>query len=251
MKKLMVGLPCYNEEENISPLIEKWMAQEEAIHQKGYQLKIHPLDDKSTDGTRQKLEEAKRKEPVVEPLFHEVNQNLGGSVKTLFHYFITHFGPGDLLVLMDGDNTHDPVYLLKMLETMKEEDKDVIIASRYQKGAQVIGVPPLRLVYSFLAGIYYRLVLSVKNVKDYTCGYRLYRYEAKKRAYESYGENLVERTSFACMMEVLYKLARTGATFGEIPFILRYDYKKGSSKIPLLQTIWDSVWTAASLRFHV
>ena len=63
-----------------------------------------------------------------------------------------------------------------------------------------------------------------------------------------YGQALVEKKSFACMMELLYKLYRCGCTFAEVPFTLYYDSKEGESKMNLGKTIRDSFLTALRLR---
>ena len=68
----------------------------------------------------------------------------------------------------------------------------------------MVGVPGFREFLSNGAGVYYKLVLNVKNVKDYTCGYRVYRYEIIDKAFMKYGDAFVEKKTFACMMEVLY-----------------------------------------------
>ena len=86
------------------------------------------------------------------------------------------------------------------------------------------------------------------GVKDYTCGYRAYTYESLQRARQAYGENLITQRSFACMMELLYKLYRSGSRFGEVPFALRYDNKGGESKMQVLRTMKDSLRTAWQLR---
>jgi len=66
----------------------------------------------------------------------------------------------------------------------------------------------------------------------------------------AYGGKFVERSSFACMMEVLYKLSLIGVKFSEIPFDLHYDHKQGESKMRILKTVRNSIGTASSLRMN-
>ena len=127
---------------------------------------------------------------------------------------------------------------------------DCVIASRYCNKSETKGVSPIRLFMSWGAKQYYSAVLQVKNVKDYTCGYRAYTYDIIKKAYDEYGDDMVERRSFACMMEVLYKLNLIGAKFDEVPFELRYDHKEGESKMRIIKTMRESLSTAMSLRIH-
>ena len=77
----------------------------------------------------------------------------------------------------------------------------------------------------------------------------MYTYNIIQKARDTYGENIAERRTFACMMEVLYKLAKIGAKFDEVPFVLRYDHKQGDSKMRVFKTAKDSILTAFSLRF--
>lgn len=247
MNKLIVGIPCYNEEENIETLVEKWLLEKENIKKYNYELIISPLDDKSTDSTKEILEKMQSKYNEVKPLFHRENKNLGGGVNTIFDYFLEIGESGDLLSIMDGDNTQDPKYISSMLDKIKLGN-DIVIASRYREGSKVIGVPKHRILMSYLARFYYTIVLHIKNARDYTCGYRLYSYDSVKNAKKKFKNNLVTQRSFACMMEVLYKIYISGGKISEVPFILRYDNKLGESKIDIVGTSKDSIFTALKIK---
>lgn len=249
-KTLWVMLPCYNEEKNIVALVEKWQLEKEKLYTKGYTLKVVGIDDKSTDNTNALLKELSGKHDNVTLLEHEVNKNLGGVLDTVFNYFIENGNENDLCTLMDGDNTHEPKYIISMLDEI-EKGADCVIASRYCRNSRVIGVPNNRLFLSDAARVYYKIMLNVKNVEDYTCGYRTYTYNIIKKAKNVYGEDFVERKTFACMMEVLYKLNQIGAKFSEVPFELRYDYKQGDSKMRIVKTVKDSLVTAFELKVKV
>lgn len=148
---------------------------------------------------------------------------------------------------MDGDNTQNPKYVHAMIEKIKMGN-DCVIASRYQKGATVKGLSAYREKLSDIASVYYKLVLNIKGVKDYTCGYRIYTYEIIERLIEKFSEEVVKEKSFACMMELLYKISRVGAKLDEVPFELRYDNKKGNSKMDVFKTMKRSVVTAINLQ---
>ena len=183
----------------------------------------------------------------VRVIAHAVNQNLGGVVKTAIGDFLQVSQSGDLMCLMDGDDTHKPRFIHGMLAKITRE-KQCVIASRYQPGARVQGLQASRKLFSDGARLYYTLVLHVPGVKDYTCGYRVYTRPALQAGVARYGQALVEKKSFACMMELLYKLYRCGCTFAEVPFTLYYDSKEGESKMNLGKTIRDSFLTALRLR---
>lgn len=247
MKNIFVCLPCYNEQDNIGILVDEWETITDQIKNLGFHTNIVLIDDKSKDNTLSVMKASKEKYHNITILQHEVNQNLGGGVKTSFDYFLKNGEKDDVCFLMDGDNTHDPRYSLPMLERLNE-GFDCVIASRYCDASKVVGVPKLRLFLSDGARFFYTFVLRVKNVRDYTCGYRAYTYDIISKAAQTYGDRFVEMKTFACMMEVLYKLSLCGAKFSEVGFELRYDNKQGKSKMRIIKTVKDSICTALRLR---
>ncbi len=250
MNKLYAMLPCYNEDKNIAALTKKWLEIAEPLAQKGYALMVSIIDDCSSDATAKIAEGLCAEHPDnVRLIKHKVNKGLGGALMTAFRTFESECGEGELCVLMDGDNTHDPIYALDMLPLI-EDRCDCVIASRYVNGAEIHGLNIFRKLLSGGARWFYTLMLGVKGVKDYTCGYRMYRYSLIHKGLERFGDKLVERRSFACMMEALYKLSLVGAKFGEVGFSLRYDNKQGESKMKVLNTVRESVITAVQLRFN-
>lgn len=247
MSKLYAYLPCYNESGNIKALIEGWLAEKETLLGEGYELEIVPIDDKSTDNTLEIIKAQEAAHPEVRVIAHKVNQNLGGALFTAVRDFLHRGEEDSLMCFMDGDNTHKPEFVHSMIGKVNE-GADCVIASRYQPGAKINGVPSNRLALSDGAKLYYSAVLHVPNVRDYTCGYRLYTYSILSRAYKKYQKNLITMRSFSCMMELLYKLHKAGCKFAEVPFILYYDNKVGSSKMRILKTVKDSLTVALKLR---
>lgn len=249
MNNLYVLLPSYNEEENIETLIESWLKEKDKLKDEGFQLNIVGIDDGSKDNTKaiiQKMDDAHEEVTLVA---HEKNSGLGAGVNTGLRYFYENGKSGDIALIMDADNTHEPRYVHSMLKKMKDEGKDVVIASRYCEDSSIVGVPKHRNFLSSGAKGFYTLMMGVPNVKDYTCGYRTYAYDTVKKGVETYGADFIKENSFACMIEVLYKLHKTGAQFGEVPFELRYDQKLGESKMRILKTTRNSVVTTFKLRF--
>jgi dolichol-phosphate mannosyltransferase len=183
----------------------------------------------------------------VELIAHEINKNLCGGLNTSIEYFLKNGKDGDLMCLMDGDATHSPKYIHNMIKKLNT-GKDCIIASRYCKESNVVGVAAHREFMSDMAKLYYSMVLKVPNVKDYTCGYRLYTWNSVQRMVNRFGKDPIKEKSFACMMEFLYKLYLTGTTFDEVGFELRYDKKQGESKMKVFTTMRKSLSTAWKLR---
>jgi dolichol-phosphate mannosyltransferase len=118
---------------------------------------------------------------------------------------------------------------------------DVAIASRYQPGSKVVGLSTFRQLLSNGASWLFRLYAPVSGVKDYTCGFRAYRASLLQQAFARYGNHFITENGFTCMAEILIKLARLGARFREIPFVLHYEYKMSTSKMDILQTTQRSL----------
>lgn len=250
MKTLYAILPCYNEQENIGKLIDEWNKQKEKLKTQEIDLKIIAIDDKSTDNTKNKILDKKNEYNNVDIIIHDENKGLRGGINTAIEYFNSNANKEDLLVLMDGDNTHNPKYIHEMIKLI-EEGNNCVIASRYREGSSIKGLAKSREKMSDFAKIYYTAVLHIPNVKDYTCGYRVYTYEIIDKLLKKYGENPIKEKSFACMMELLYKVYLVGGKFDEVGFELRYDQKQGASKMKVAKTAMRSIITALKLRLNV
>lgn len=247
MKKLYAILPCYNEEQNIGNLLEEWEKQVEKLEENNFKLYIRVINDASTDNTKDVVLEKQKYYSNIKLIEHEENKGLCGGINTALNYFNKNAMSEDLLVIMDGDNTHDPKYIHSMINKLNSGN-DCVIASRYQNGADVKGLATYREKLSDMAKVYYELVLNIPGVKDYTCGYRLYRYNIINKVIKKFGEEIVKEKSFACMMELLYKISKVDAKIDEVPFELRYDNKRGTSKMRVFTTMRRSITTSIMLQ---
>ena len=246
-RKIFVIFPCYNEEKNIGLLIEDTLAQGARLGRDGFDLIAVGIDDCSTDNTRQVILDCAARDDRVKLITHKENMGLCGGLNSAIDYFLQNGSPSSLLVIMDGDNTHSPQYIHEMISRL-HGGFDCVIASRYRSGADVVGLAAHRAFLSDMAKLYYKVVLNVPNVLDYTCGYRVYTFGGMERLVERFGHAPVKEKSFACMMELLFKLHITGTKFDEVGFVLRYDQKQGSSKMQVLKTMRKSLVTALRLR---
>lgn len=249
MNDLIVLLPAYNEEDNIQIMFEKWEDQREKLKTE-YMLglRIIIIDDGSSDRTAEIAGRLEKEKGGLTLIRHARNKGLGGAVKTGIVHFIENCGDSRFMCIMDCDNTQDPKYISSMLDSAINKKSDVVIASRYQKGAEVKGVTGIRLLMSQGAKLVFSLILNIPNVKDYTCGYRLYGRDSLVSAKEKFGDKLVEENGFTCMVELLYKLYICGAKISEVPFRLRYDKKGGASKMSVIKTAMRSMLLALHLR---
>jgi dolichol-phosphate mannosyltransferase len=223
---LWIGLPAYNEEASIAPLFARFL---EVFPDRSAPYRIVLYDDGCRDGTVAAAR-AWADRLNVEIIGREQNLGLGAGLRALIAHAARHGRPEDRLAIMDCDDTHHPSQLARLTAAL-DGGCDVVIASRYRRGARIAGVALHRRVLSLGAALLFKALHPCRGVLDYTCGYRAYRVALLQRAQARYGENLVRERGFACMVEVLLKLSRVGARFCEIPLELRYDLKQGASKM--------------------
>jgi len=133
---------------------------------------------------------------------------------------------------MDCDDTHEPQYIDTMVRRAAA-GTDVVIASRFADGGGQVGVNGYRRFISRMATGFIRTVFHIDGLQEYTSGFRVYRAEILHQALERYGGNFIQLKGlgFTCTLEKLVKLKMMGASFGEEPFVLRYDQKTGESKM--------------------
>jgi dolichol-phosphate mannosyltransferase len=193
------------------------------------------VDDGSRDATASIAREAAMHGPV-ELIMHVKNQGLAAAIRTGLGAAVARSGPSDVIITMDCDDTHPPRLIPQMLDEINE-GRDVVIASRFQPGAKVVGVPASRMIYSIGAKWMFQVLFPIHGVRDYTCGYRAYRAETIRAAAAMYGDQLITETGFSCMADLLLKLRRLPLEMSEIPLELRYDRRGGGSKMRVLRTI--------------
>ena len=234
--KVIVVLPVFNEEARIGVLLTHI---DEAMCDAALSYEVILVDDGSTDSTRAIAREYSSRMPIrlVE---HDVNRGLGATIRDGLVAAADVAGDRDIIVTMDADDTHAPGLILRMAR-MISEGYDVIIASRYMKGSRSVGVPRHRRALSYTGSMLFRLVFPIHGVKDYTCGYRAYRARVVRDALARYGSSFLNQDGFQCMVDILLKLRPMNLIFGEVPFILRYDYKEGGSKMNVPRTVRDTV----------
>ena len=249
-----VLLPAYNEEKAIGILIRN-LAK---VLKSGYL--IVAVNDGSSDGTLkilQKLRDprfisryapSRMTAPVnLKIINHKTNRGLGMAIKTGFLDILSGARPDDIVFTMDADNTHPPFLIPKMIDKINQ-GFDIVIASRYQRGSKIKGVPLLRQVLSFLSALLFKITFPIQGVRDYTGGYRAYRTEILKRGFSYFGTNFINQSGFSVMVDILLKLSKLNLRFCEVPISLRYDQKKGRSKMKLGLTIVETVKLLVSRR---
>jgi dolichol-phosphate mannosyltransferase len=237
-------LPAYNEEGGLGSLLGRIC---EVMKAAELDYGVIVVDDGSSDGTAAVALAHKEHLPVT-LIAHEHNRGLGAAMRSGFQAVGACAGEDDIVVTMDADDTHHPDQI-EMMVSKIDAGCDVVIASRYRRGSIVKGVPAHRRFTSWAGSMLFRLVLPIRGVRDFTCGYRAYRVHVLKQALDHYGEGFVEHEGFQCMVDVLLKLRPFGLCFGEVPFVLRYDLKAGVSKMAVSSTIVNTLKLILKRRF--
>ncbi len=214
MRRLII-IPTYNERENIAKMIHTVMALE-----LGFDLLI--VDDGSPDGTANIVREEQA--TFGDRLFmieRSGKLGLGTAYIAGFKYALEH--GYDRIFEMDCDFSHNPNDLAR-LDAMLDE-RDVAIGSRYSKGVNVVNWPMKRLLMSYFASKYVKIVTSMP-VCDATAGFVGYRREVLERI----DLDAIAMNGYGFQIEMKYSAWRLGFTIGEVSIIF-IDREEGTSKM--------------------
>jgi dolichol-phosphate mannosyltransferase len=245
---IIAALPAYNEAEALPRLLQR---MRETQPQLSEPLRVVVVDDGSKDATAAAAAGCDSPALRVEVVRHDRNRGLHGALDTGFRAAIERAQPQDWILTMDADDTHPPNLIVPMLARAKATGATVVIASRFQPGAEWFGLSWDRVLFSKTVSWMFRIAWPMKNVRDYTCGYRLYRAELLKAAYQKWGDGFVNEPSFACMPDVLWKVSRLSPVFAEVPMSLHYDRKPGESKMNVGRTIRRTLGLIAKRRIGI
>ena len=234
---IYILLPVFNEGSNLEILLKRIRS---GMESRGYSYHIIAYNDGSTDNTSKILEKKIKALPLT-VIGKPQNEGLGFSFLNLCkEVFKISKDEDDIAVVLDSDNTHNPEHIYHMVNKIRD-GFDVVIGSRYLKDSRVVGVPWFRQLLSYIASLLMRSLYYINGVKDYTCGYRAYHIGFLRKAFNKYGNKLIEEKGFACMAELLIKLRRLNVLAVEVPLVLRYDLKIGESKMEIIKTIKNTL----------
>ena len=225
-------MAAFNEEKNVSKIavdIEKQF--------NGIEYKVIFVNDGSTDNTLNILQSLTIPKTIIN---HEVNKGLGNALRTGFGHVFNIIKESDILITLDADNSH-PIEKAKELSEilLKNNNLDIIIASRYAINGKEIGLRSHRKIFSKTINILLSILYPYKNIKDYTTGFRAYRGSILLKLSKKYMADFIKAEGFTAGVELLLKSLVLKQNVIEIPLILRYDLKVGKSKIKILRTIYE------------
>jgi len=229
--RCFIVLPCFNEEVNIKPLV---YSLDEVLRRK-IPYRIIAVNDGSRDRTGEILKDLSTDYPV-EIVEHHTNLGLGAALRTGLLTATEEAFDDDVVVTMDSDNTHDPKDVLGMLDAVAKAD--VVVGSRYVEGGVQLNVPMHRVVLSKMINLLVSKVFQLPS-KDNTSGFRCFRASLLKRIHVIFGDCIIESDGFVSSLELLLKAVYSGAVVVEVPILLDYGKKGGSSKMRLFSTIFN------------
>ncbi len=229
MEKLVI-VPTYNERENIDPLLERLLALPHG-------LDVLVVDDGSPDGTAGLVRAWQAKTPRVHLLERPGKLGLGSAYRDGFRYALEH--GAEFIFEMDADFSHDPDAISDFLEAAK--DADIVLGSRYLHGVTVVNWPLSRLILSYSANVYTRIVTGMP-LADATSGFKCFR----RRALEGIRLDRVKTEGYGFQIEMSFRCWKRGFRIKEIP-IMFVDRRAGVSKMHR-RIIYEAAWMVWKLR---
>ncbi len=217
MQDAIVIIPTYNEIENIEAIIKAVFTQDKAFD-------VLIVDDNSPDFTGDKVKALQRDYP--NRLFLESRNKKAGLGTAYIHGFKWSLKKGyDYIFEMDADFSHNPKDLIRLYEACHVKNADVSIGSRYVKGVNVVNWPLGRVILSYGASIYVRLITGMR-IQDTTAGFVCYR----RSVLEALNLDEIKFVGYAFQIEMKFKAYLKQFKIVEIPVIFT-DRTKGQSKL--------------------
>jgi dolichol-phosphate mannosyltransferase len=216
LEKCIVVIPTYNEKENVEKMIRKIFSLATPFH-------ILFIDDNSPDGTAEIIKKLRSEfEGRLHLISREGKMGLGTAYITGFKWAIAN--NYDYIFEMDCDFSHNPDDLERMLIAV-HSGADLAIGSRYISGINVINWPLGRVLMSYFASVYVRLVTRMK-VMDTTAGFKCYR----KKVLEAINFDEIRLKGYGFQIEMKFTTFKLGFKIVEVPIIFT-DRKEGTSKM--------------------
>lgn len=214
----VVIIPTYNEKENIANIID-------AVMRQPHQMDVLVVDDGSPDGTaaivRNKMERYPGRIDLVE---RSGKLGLGTAYIAGFRHALRN--PAyEYIFEMDADFSHNPDDLMRLYEACAKQGADVAIGSRYITGVNVVNWPMGRVLMSYYASAYVRLITGLK-VRDTTAGFACYR----RQVLETMELDKIRFKGYAFQIEMKFTAYKCGFKIVEVPIVF-VNRELGTSKM--------------------
>jgi dolichol-phosphate mannosyltransferase len=224
MPDTAIVVPTYNERQNIERLIS-------TLLEAGPEVKVLIVDDNSPDGTAACVEAIASKNPRVRILKRPGKMGLGSAYIAGFRDALAH--GAEIVVQMDADFSHDPRHIPEFLRAI--EDNDLVVGSRYLNGVNVVNWPIERLLLSYFANVYTRIITGLP-VHDATSGFKCFR----RKVLETIDLDAIISDGYCFQIEMTFRSWRRGFRVSEIPIVF-VERHSGTSKMSK-HIIWEAIW---------
>jgi len=228
--KVLVITPTYNEKENIERLVQ-------AVLKLNKTIELLIIDDNSPDGTGDIVETLMESEPRLHIIKRAGKMGLGSAYVTGFKYALQN--GYEYIMEMDADFSHNPDDIPRLLEVAK--DYDLVIGSRYCNGINIINWPIERLLISYFASKYVRIITGMP-IKDPTGGFKCF----NRKVLEKIDLDNIRSEGYSFQIEMNYKAWMKGFRLKEVSIVFteRMDgHSKMSRKI-----VYEAAWMVWKLR---
>lgn len=232
-ERALVIVPTYNEAKNIQQLSPLILEQDPRIE-------ILVVDDNSPDGTGAVVDQIVANNSRVHVLHREGKLGLGTAYIAGFRWALER--DYEFIFEMDADFSHDPKHLPEFLEAIK--DADLVLGARYlNRRVTVVNWPVTRLLLSYFANIYARVITGMK-IWDATGGFKCFR----RRVLSAIDLDSVASNGYAFQIEMSFRAMRRGFKIAEIPIVF-VDRTEGTSKMSGA-IVREAVWVVWRLRLQ-
>lgn len=230
MERALIVIPTYNEIENIPELIPRILAQDPSFD-------VLIVDDNSPDGTAALVRKMQKRNKRIHLLERPGKMGLGTAYVAGFKFALAR--SYQFVFEMDADFSHDPEALTVLLK--KADDFDLVIGSRYVSGVNVVNWPMRRLLLSYSANVYTRLITGMP-VRDATGGFKCYR----RKVLESIDLDSLKSNGYAFQIEINFMTWHNGFRVCEVPIVF-VDRRVGISKMSK-NIIYEAAWMVWKLK---
>ncbi len=229
-ERALIIFPTYNEKDNIEKIIEAVLPLDNRIN-------VLVVDDNSPDGTGDIADRMAKSDPRINVLHRENKEGLGRAYIAGFEWGIKR--EFDYLFEMDADFSHGPEFLKDFFLAIR--DADLILGSRYISGVNVINWPMSRLLLSYFANVYTRIITGMP-VRDATGGFKCFR----RKVLETIDLDAIKSNGYTFQIEVSMRAWKKGFKIKEIPIVFT-DRQEGASKMSK-KIIREAIWMVWYLR---
>ncbi len=217
MSDSLIIIPTYNEKENIGRMLRTVMNLPHPFH-------VLIVDDNSKDGTAQIIKDIQRE--FTDRIYIEERAGKLGLGTAYIHGFNWALKKEYSYIFeMDADFSHNPDDLIRLYNACANDGADISIGSRYITGVNVVNWPMGRVMMSYFASMYVRIVTGMQ-IRDTTAGFKCY----SKKVLETINFDKIRFTGYAFQIEMKFAAWKLGFKIKEVPIIFT-DRSEGQSKM--------------------